>query len=307
MSDPSNAKSTSLSPELQVFANISPLWFKRFDRLARHIWEHLDEPLPVEQLAEITHLSTYHFHRMFGSAFGEPIGSYIRRARLIKATGELLETDKSVTNIAIDCGFSSSQAFAKALKKQTNMTSTQVRQSVSQPGMVDMLRLHSSLGRPASGEAIISQEQKMAKEMELILQSETDRYYRCTNVEKPTMDSTLKTWKKNTSEKDGPMISITFAQGESMAFDEMEVWVGDECSKQESTHTLPAGDYLSARIKVTSTLGYFSAWEALGNYVMQIGREFDSESPMLEITHNPRAFLEAIDMTLFARLIKEEK
>lgn len=303
MSDSSLLSSTSLSPELEVFANVSPLWFKRFDRLARYIWDHLDEPLPVEQLAELTHLSVYHFHRMFGSAFGEPIGCYIRRARLIKAVGELLETEKAVTDIALDCGFSSSQALAKALKKQTNMTPTQVRQSKSQPGMNDIVSVHASLGRPASGDAAISQEQKMATELSFVTQSFPDRYFRCVQVTNPTMDNMYKTWKKMARDTSAPMVSVTFVRGESMSFDEMDVWVGEICEQADATHTLAGGEYLATRISLTSTLGYFSAWEALGNHVIHTGLEFDNDAPMLEITHNPRSMFEPVDMTLSARLL----
>lgn len=303
MSDQPPLESAILSPELQVFANASPLWFKRFDQLARHIWLHLDEPLTVVQLAEITHLSVYHFHRMFGAAFGEPIGSYIRRARLIKAVGELLETDNSVTDIALGCGFSSSQAFAKALKKQTAMTPTQVRQTAAQQGMQDLMRLHASLGRPVSSKIALSQEQKMAEELEFVTQEKPTRYFRCVNVESPSMENVYRVWKKTTSDKSQPMVTITFARNESMAFEDMDVWVGDECAEEEATHTLLAGNYLATRISVTSTLGYFSAWEALANHIMHTGQEFDSAAPMLEITHNPTAMFAPVDMTLTARLI----
>lgn len=304
MSDQQPLEATSLSPELQVFAKASPLWFKRFDQLARYIWLHLDEPLTVEQLAKMTHLSVYHFHRMFGSAFGEPIGSYIRRARLIKAVGDLHDTDRSVIDIAMDCGFSSSQALAKALKKQTNMTPTQVRKSISQQGMTDMLRLHSSLGRPVVGNASLSQEQQMAEELEFMTQAQATRYYRCVNVENPTMDRIYKTWKKTTTDKTKSMVTLTFAHTESMAFEDMDVWVGDECAEEEATHSLLEGSYLTTRISVTSTLGYFSAWEAMANNVMYSGQEFDQDAPMLEITHNPTALFAAVDMTISARLIE---
>ena len=302
MSEHPFSEAQLLSPELKVLDEVSPLWSKRFDDLAMYIWEHLDQPLPVEELAEKVHLSVYHFHRMFGSAFGESLGSYIRRARLIKATSDLMETEDAITDIAFDCGFSSSQALAKALKKQTGMTPTEIRQAKSQPGMDVLMTLHSRLGRPSSSDQTLSQEQKMAEQLEFKVHHYSDRYFYCEKVEKATFDNSYKVWKNNTPDKNGEMVALTFAEGESMAFEDMDVWVGDACDEAKQNFVMPEGNYLLTRISLTSTLGYFSAWEAMGKYLMKEGLEPDEDSPLLEITHNPTALFAAVDLTLSIRL-----
>ena len=38
---------------------------QRLERVVRHISDHLDQDLEVNQLAEIVHFSPYHFHRIY--------------------------------------------------------------------------------------------------------------------------------------------------------------------------------------------------------------------------------------------------
>ncbi|VGO11482.1 HTH-type transcriptional activator RhaS [Pontiella desulfatans] len=57
---------------------------------------------------------------------------FLNQLRL-EAAAERLKTDQSITAIAFDCGFSSSQYFATAFKKQFGCTPRQFRQHRAQP------------------------------------------------------------------------------------------------------------------------------------------------------------------------------
>jgi AraC family transcriptional regulator len=53
-------------------------------RLARaldHIYDHLDEPLDIEKLAEIACLSRCHWHRIYHAMYGESVATTVRRLR----------------------------------------------------------------------------------------------------------------------------------------------------------------------------------------------------------------------------------
>jgi len=75
--------------------------------------------LRLEDLARVARLSAFHFHRLYRAMTGESLYQFILRLRLEKAAGRLLaEPAEPVTNIALDCGFGSSAAFARAFKSR---------------------------------------------------------------------------------------------------------------------------------------------------------------------------------------------
>ncbi len=82
------------------------------------IQNRLDGDLSLEALAEEAGFSAFHFHRVFAGVVGEPLHAYVRRARLERAALELeRRPDRSITDIALDYGFSSSANFSRAFKE----------------------------------------------------------------------------------------------------------------------------------------------------------------------------------------------
>lgn len=79
---------------------------------------HLAEPLPVERLAEVAHLSRRTFIRAFQAATGVTPAVWVRRQRLDEARRLLESTDLAIDQIAAACGFGSTvtmrQRFAAA-------------------------------------------------------------------------------------------------------------------------------------------------------------------------------------------------
>ena len=104
----------------------------RLNRAIDYIQKHYDEDLNLTKLAEIACFSKFHFHRLFRTFVGETLNDFVRRFRLEKAVHKLiLEKHKSITDIALDCGFSSSQNFAKAFKSYFGVNSTFIRDKFS--------------------------------------------------------------------------------------------------------------------------------------------------------------------------------
>ena len=98
------------------------------NRTLDYIRDHFGEELNLTELAKVACFSKYHFHRIFHELLGETVNQHVRRVRLERAVRMLtLDKDKSVVNIALDCGFSSSQNFAKAFKAYFGVTPTYVR------------------------------------------------------------------------------------------------------------------------------------------------------------------------------------
>jgi transcriptional regulator GlxA family with amidase domain len=74
------------------------------------------EPLDVATLARIAHVSEAHFIRTFRAAFGETPHRYLQRRRVERAMFLLRSTDRSVTGICMDVGFSSLGTFSRVFR-----------------------------------------------------------------------------------------------------------------------------------------------------------------------------------------------
>lgn len=88
----------------------------RIDRVIDHLRANLDRPVKLGELARVACFSEFHFHRIFGAVTGETVNAFTNRLRLEKAARLLRYSDRSATDIALDCGFSSSATFSRAFR-----------------------------------------------------------------------------------------------------------------------------------------------------------------------------------------------
>ena len=89
----------------------------RMNRVVDHIQGHLADSLDLEQLAAVACFSPFHFHRLFRAWMGETLQAFVHRLRLERAAQLLVfNRVRSISDIALECGFSSSSAFARAFK-----------------------------------------------------------------------------------------------------------------------------------------------------------------------------------------------
>jgi transcriptional regulator GlxA family with amidase domain len=70
-------------------------------------------PLDVPGLAAIACVSEAHFIRSFRATFGETPHRYLQRRRVERAMFLLRETERSVTDISFDVGFTSLGTFSR--------------------------------------------------------------------------------------------------------------------------------------------------------------------------------------------------
>ncbi|MEM9160526.1 MAG: helix-turn-helix domain-containing protein [Verrucomicrobiota bacterium] len=94
-----------VSRDLQQAASVaSP--FVRFNPVLEHIRDHFASPIAVEDLARLTGMSVRGFQRHFKKAFQFTPTAYIRQFRIGKACQLLVETEETITTIAMESGFS---------------------------------------------------------------------------------------------------------------------------------------------------------------------------------------------------------
>jgi AraC-like DNA-binding protein len=85
------------------------------------------EPLDVDALARVSHLSRWHFSREFRRAFGESPHHYLLTRRLERAAALLRSTDHSVSDICFTVGLSSVGSFTTSFRHAFGMTPTAYR------------------------------------------------------------------------------------------------------------------------------------------------------------------------------------
>jgi transcriptional regulator GlxA family with amidase domain len=82
----------------------------------------IEEPVSPSELAEDVGMSTRQLERLFRRYLNRSPKRYYMELRLQKARNLLMQTDMSVINVALACGFASPSHFSKCYRAQYNTT-----------------------------------------------------------------------------------------------------------------------------------------------------------------------------------------
>lgn len=85
------------------------------------------EPLDIRAVAAVAHVSPAHFIRSFRAVFGETPHRYLQRRRVERAMFLLRETERSVTEVCLDVGFTSLGTFSRTFRKIVGETPSAYR------------------------------------------------------------------------------------------------------------------------------------------------------------------------------------
>src|SRR5437868_11177361 len=102
---------------------------QRIDWVIDYLRGNLDRQVGLAELASVACFSEFHFHRMFTAVSGETLKNFTNRLRLKKAARLLRYSEQSLTDIALDCGFSSSATFSRAFRAGYDTSPSQFRKS----------------------------------------------------------------------------------------------------------------------------------------------------------------------------------
>ncbi|MCG6883694.1 MAG: GlxA family transcriptional regulator [Silicimonas sp.] len=84
--------------------------------------QHIEEPISPSLLAKKVGMSTRQLERLFRRYLNRSPKRYYMELRLQKARNLLMQTDMSVINVALACGFTSPSHFSKCYRAQYNTT-----------------------------------------------------------------------------------------------------------------------------------------------------------------------------------------
>src|SRR3954467_12146936 len=92
------------------------------------------QPLDIPSLARIAVVSEAHFIRTFRDTFGETPHRYLQRRRVERSMFLLRETDRSVTDICLDVGFTSLGTFSRTFRDIVGLSPAAYRRSSAPVG-----------------------------------------------------------------------------------------------------------------------------------------------------------------------------
>ena len=87
-----------------------------------YIENHYYENISLDIVADIAGFSSGHFSRVFQSQLGKSYSEYVVAVRLKHVKELLLTTNKSITEIALDTGYSHASNLTEQFKKKIGMT-----------------------------------------------------------------------------------------------------------------------------------------------------------------------------------------
>lgn len=97
----------------------------------RHMHAHFDEPLKIQELANMAGLSTYQFEQRIKKIFGITVGQFIHKVRMDAAVRRLRETGDSISQIALDCGYAEQSSFTRQFKLTVGLSPARYRRMLA--------------------------------------------------------------------------------------------------------------------------------------------------------------------------------
>lgn len=96
-------------------------------RALEYIDRNLGENIRTSSISAKLHISEYYLCHEFKKCIGSTVSEYIVSKRLAEAKNMLCETDRSISEIATELGFSSFSYFCKIFKEKNGMTPGELR------------------------------------------------------------------------------------------------------------------------------------------------------------------------------------
>lgn len=107
--------------------NMDEATLSRLQKSIAYISAHLEEEMSIQAVADHVGMGLSTFSRFFVRATGSSFPAFVRGQRLNAAMRLLLESEKSITDIAMETGFSSASYLILCFRRQYHLTPAQFR------------------------------------------------------------------------------------------------------------------------------------------------------------------------------------
>ncbi len=100
---------------------------ERITDAREYLLSHLEMPPSLSELARIIGINEYKLKRGFKEIFGNTVFGYLSEARLEIAKNDLLESKKTISEIALELGYSSLPHFSNAFKNKFGVSPAKLK------------------------------------------------------------------------------------------------------------------------------------------------------------------------------------
>ena len=102
-------------------------YMQRFNNVLNYIDEHFAEDISLEEVADYSGFSKFHFTRLFKKYTNSTFYDYLVYRRIQEAERLLAEADLTITDVALRSGFASISTFNRTFKQKKNCTPREYR------------------------------------------------------------------------------------------------------------------------------------------------------------------------------------
>lgn len=108
--------------------------YRRLKPALDYIKLHYMEPITLDDIAKLLKLSYSRTYHLFKEATGRTFKEYVGFLRLQQAKRLLAETDLTVTEVMLQCGYQSHTPFYRAFGREVGLSPQAYRQQAGAPG-----------------------------------------------------------------------------------------------------------------------------------------------------------------------------
>ncbi|MEZ8824030.1 helix-turn-helix domain-containing protein [Vibrio amylolyticus] len=277
MTNASNAPYV-IVPEFSLLETLPAHQRKRFETALQLMHETLADQLSWEQIAQKSAISASHFHRQFTELFNETPGQYLSRFRLQYAVSLLMsDNGTNITEIAHASGYSSSQAMAKALKRELGLTAKAIRKMSTSATPRETNELLNKLAHPAGDNSL---ENQLVQDLPCELIWYPERGMKKVEYADFDWDVIFDTLGENCTH----LISATPIAELEKQWKDISYTIGDwQASTEEYDHYLAEGYYLCCTAYLVSDIAYGETIEKLFEYAKEQGHSVDLSGCLIEM------------------------
>ena len=103
------------------------IYRSRINKVIDYVNNNLHKSISLEELAAVAFFSPFHFHRIFVAVTGETVNNFTNRMRNERAARLLKFSKKSISEISIECGFSSTSTLSRLFKQYFEISPSEYR------------------------------------------------------------------------------------------------------------------------------------------------------------------------------------
>lgn len=108
-------------------SEVAKMDFNRILQITQMVDDHLTENITMDQIAQVLNYEYHYLSRLFHQLFGMNFRDFVNLQRVERSCLLLVETDRDVAHVALECGFQTIRNFNRVFRSVMQVTPSQYR------------------------------------------------------------------------------------------------------------------------------------------------------------------------------------